>query len=70
MTNAEIHIAYLSKKSKFTVMVLKVKDVYEYYVRDDKDLFTFDFIFGCYDISDDLIATAIHYFIDLHKDEL
>lgn len=46
----------------YIVMVLKVKDLYEYYVRDVKDHYAFEFIFGVKERSFSMCDVAIEQF--------
>ena len=70
MKNAKIHIAEIKETYSFIVMVLRRTECFEYYVRDKKGWFPFEYMFGVMSHSDELIKSAINQFIELHKDEL
>ncbi len=52
----------------YIVMILKVKNYYEYYVRDKADHYSFEFIFGCYERSFSMCEVAIEQFKEIYED--
>ena len=74
MKNAKIQIVEIRETYNFIVMVVGVKhswgNTYEYYVRDLKGCFAFEFMFEITGHNENFIKSAINQFIELHEDEL
>lgn len=52
----------------YIVMILKVRNYYEYYVRDKADHYSFEFVFGCYERSFSMCEVAIKQFKEIYED--
>ena len=74
MKKASFKIVELRETQSFMVMVVGVKhswgNSYEYYVRDLRDYFAFEFMFEVMGHNENFIKSAINQFIELHEDEL
>lgn len=53
----------------YIVMVLKVDDCYEYYVRDKLDRYAFIFMFAVYERSFSMCLTAIRQFKEVYEND-
>lgn len=53
----------------YIVMVLKVKDCYEYYVRDKGDSYAFMFMFAVYERSFSMCEVAIEQFKEAYEND-
>lgn len=53
----------------YIVMILKVKDIFEYYVRDNADHYSFEFMFGVDGLSFSMCEVAIEQFKEAYEND-